>query len=387
MITVPDAAEIKRIFEEEQQRGLRKVYDLDQVPTSYDALTIEWLTKVMCPGSPNAEVTAFSLDARDDGFANRRRIFLEYNEAGRAAGLPGSVFCKANESLLSRVVLGVHMTAQGEANFYRHVRDRLPIEAPVAHYAGFDPHNCAYLVVLRDIASEVTFCGEETVIDESAVRQQLDLLATLHGAFYQSPELGTESVPYVTWPQWWDNMVKRVPDYQEALQEGLLKAESVLPARLFGQRDRVWNAIEKSVLRHDALPLTLSHNDPHLRNWYITADGRMGLGDWQIMTVGHWSRDVGYCLATSLSTAERRKWETSLVASYLDMLVEMGGERVSVDEALSEVGLQLMTALAFWVTTLKPPADRPDAQPPAAILSFIERMSYAIDDLGVLDSV
>ena len=59
-----------------------------------------------------------------DGF------FLEYDDAGRAAGLPPSVFCKATHDLLTRVFLGSTGSIVSETTFYNRVRPLLAIEAP-----------------------------------------------------------------------------------------------------------------------------------------------------------------------------------------------------------------------------------------------------------------
>ncbi|MEJ7935277.1 hypothetical protein WG907_13565 [Sphingobium sp. AN558] len=119
---------IRAAFEAETDHD-RPVFAADDVPTSYKAITREWLAAVLCGNAPGAAVTDFRFDERDDGSSNRRRIFLHYNEAGQAAGLPATVFCKAAETLENRIVLGVSDTAQAEADFYNLVRPRLDFEA------------------------------------------------------------------------------------------------------------------------------------------------------------------------------------------------------------------------------------------------------------------
>jgi aminoglycoside phosphotransferase (APT) family kinase protein len=39
----------------------------------------------------------------------------------------------------------------------------------------------------------------------------------------------------------------------------------------------------------------------HLGNWHFTGGGAMGLCDWQCISVGHWSRDLAYALASTLT--------------------------------------------------------------------------------------
>jgi hypothetical protein len=50
---------------------------------------------VLAPNHPEAKVTAYKLGQEDEGTANRRRIWLTWNEAGQTAGLPSSIFCKS----------------------------------------------------------------------------------------------------------------------------------------------------------------------------------------------------------------------------------------------------------------------------------------------------
>ncbi len=115
----------------------------EEVPHSYDAITDAWLTDVLCGDHARAAVIGHRFDERDDGSSNRRRIMLDYNQAGQDAGLPATVFCKAAETLNNRLVLGLSRAAQIEADFYNLVRGRLEIEAPEGLYARFDPENFA----------------------------------------------------------------------------------------------------------------------------------------------------------------------------------------------------------------------------------------------------
>jgi hypothetical protein len=44
-----------------------------QIPVSYESMTPEWLTAVMCRDQPEAKVVSFALDSPDNGTSNRRR--------------------------------------------------------------------------------------------------------------------------------------------------------------------------------------------------------------------------------------------------------------------------------------------------------------------------
>ena len=83
-----EVARVAEIFGSEDHA--RPVFRAEDVPPSYEAVTDEWLTDVLCTQVRDARVIGHSFDKRDDGSSNRRRIFLEYNDAGKAAGFPPS---------------------------------------------------------------------------------------------------------------------------------------------------------------------------------------------------------------------------------------------------------------------------------------------------------
>lgn len=378
------AAEISDVFAHEDHGA--KVTRSEQVPPSYDSITVEWLTDILCASVPGAQVVSHDFDARDDGSANRRRIFITYNEAGTAAGLPTRVFCKAAETLENRIVLGVSGAGKAEADFFNKVRPRLDIETPVCLYAGYDPTNEASLTIMPDIADSVTFCDERTPVDLQRATSQITLLAKLHSRFYESPDLGTDAIPFRTWDRWWSDMMAAAPQFGEYCDIAFGESKALMPERLFNRRSEIWPATEKSAARHAELPHSLIHCDVHLKNWYITSDGNMGITDWQCVNTGHWSRDFIYTITTALTIEDRRKWEGTLLTIYLDQMEAQGVPRVSDEEAWINLRQQLMTALAFWTITLRPSPGMPAMQPERTTHEFLRRLYAAIDDHNALDS-
>lgn len=379
------AEAIKAAYEAELDHD-RPVTEPHEVPTSYRAITVEWLSKVMCRDVPGGAVTAFNLDARDDGSSNRRRIFLTYNEAAQEARLPSTVFCKAAETLENRIVLGVSDTALAEANFYNLVRPRIDFEAPAPRFARFDPKSFAYLIMMDDMAGKVHFPDERTTLTREQAEALVTTLSALHSRFYESPELGTETLPFKHWPKWWADMMSGAPDFADFCDKGFEAAQDVLPPRLFQRRAEIWPATERSVARHLVLPRTLIHSDVHLKNWYITPENRMGLADWQLTTIGHWSRDFIFSTMTALTVEQRRDWLEDLLRLYLELMASKGVCALSFDEALRNVRQQMFTALAFWTITLRPTGDMPAMQPEHTTLEFLRRMGAAIDDYDALDA-
>jgi hypothetical protein len=376
---------ITAAYELDQQRKDRPVISAAELPVSYESITDQWLTDILCRGCPGAKVVGHRLGERDSGSSNRRRIRLEYNDAGRTAGLPDALFCKATQELANRVVLGVSGGARIEVTFYNDIRPLLNIEAPRGVFARFDPESFNSIIVLEDLTDSVTqFCNHNTSMSLARAQSQLTLLAEVHGKCYQSPQLRQRLQAIPTWPEFFRNTFAF--GLEQGSNQGFLRAEEVIPARVYRRYEEIWPATMASVEMHDRLPLTLAHGDVHLKNWYVAGNGEMGLGDWQCASRGHFSRDVAYAMATALTVENRRAWEKELLRFYLDRMHAAGGPAVSFDEMWTHYRQQLMTALTWWTITLNPTPDIPDMQPVDITMEFIRRIATAMDDVDTLGS-
>jgi hypothetical protein len=381
---ISDKIERIRAAYDRDQREQPKAVRFGDIPVSYDAVTTEWLTAILCPTKPGASVTRFRLGAVDDGTSNRRRIYISYNDAGVEAGLPRSVFCKATHSLTNRIMCSAAATFS-EVTFYNRIRSLINIDTPVSYYAAYDAESWNSIVMLRDIGDEVDFCSHETQMDQAAVESQLALLATLHGRFYDSSEFRgslSDVIPFhVRFRNLADHHVLR-----ECCDSGFVEAQDVVPPRLFARKDEVWDATLRSVALQARSSETFVHSDVHLKNWYFRNRPAIGISDWQSSGRGHWARDVAYAVSTALPTEDRRAMERELLYFYLDRLQFAGGPKLSFPDAWRHYREQLLSALAWWTVTLTPSRDMPDMQPRDTTLTFIKRIATAIDDLDSLDA-
>jgi thiamine kinase-like enzyme len=374
---------ITELFERDQRSGAKATQPTD-IPVSYEAMTPEWLTHVLCRGHAGAKVVDFSLGEVDNGSSNRRRIFLTYNAAGQAAGLPASVFCKASHVLINRISLGLSGAARGEANFYNNVRPLLDIDAPRAYLATYDPESFNSIVILNDMSDEVQFGAQDSKITRERAESMVRLMAAYHAQMFEHPDLVSGKFGLPTWQQEWQTTVDML-QMDVAVERGLREAESVIPPRLFARAGEIWPAMQRSVAAHDRLPRTLLHSDTHLKNWYLRGAHGMGLMDWQLACVGNWSRDVAYAVAVALEPSDRRAWERELLQLYLEESRSRGVTVPSSNEAWNLYRQQLFTALAWWAITLCPSEVMPkDMQPSQTALAFIGRITQAIDDLDAL---
>src|SRR5262249_47305045 len=77
----------------------RKDGQQDDVPCPPDAIPNEWLTAVLCDKVPGAAVKQVEIKPASAGTHERHRLVLTYNEEGRRACLPGSLFTKSLPSV------------------------------------------------------------------------------------------------------------------------------------------------------------------------------------------------------------------------------------------------------------------------------------------------
>jgi len=378
--------QIKKAYAEEVERGRNRSLDsADQLPLSYQEVTPAWLTAVLAAAAPGAQVLSHRFGTADEGTSSRRHIYLTWNDAGVEADLPASVFCKSTMSLASRYLLGMNGGIAAEAVFYNSVLPTLDIRTPQPLFARYDPKTFNSVIIMHDLADQVTFGAHELDLSLEQARSQLRLLARLHARYLDSPELNTSLHEFNDWEDYFSITVEAA-GFGPACARGFAMAEDVIPPRLFARADEIWPATLRSVEQHRYLPRTLIHSDVHLKNWYIDADGEMGLNDWQCSCKGNWGRDLAYTLSTALTPENRRVWERDLVAYYVEQLHNAGAPRVEFATAWQLYRQNLFSALAWWTGTLGQPPEAPAMQPPASSREFIRRMSAAIDDLDALDS-
>src|SRR5712672_1237034 len=133
----------------------------DDVPCSPRAITAEWLTAVLCGKSPGAIVTHVEVKPASAGTHERHQLVVSYNEEGRRAGLPGSIFTKSLPSVVTRMIGGFNGTARVEGRFYMQLRPLLQIEVPVGYHAAYDRRTFASILLLEDrvATKSATFCN------------------------------------------------------------------------------------------------------------------------------------------------------------------------------------------------------------------------------------
>ncbi|HVQ67044.1 MAG TPA: aminoglycoside phosphotransferase family protein [Bradyrhizobium sp.] len=364
-----------------------KARRFDDVPCTPYAVTPQWLTAVLCGKVPGAAVTQVEVKAASAGTHERHRLKVSYNEEGRRAGLPASIFTKSLPSIVTRMIGGFNGTARVEGSFFTQIRPQLEIEAPLCYHSAYDRRTFAAIHLLEDLVAtkSATFCNHKTYVTRDMADDMVDLLASLHGRFYGDPTLAERYRWLASYPRWFTiGAAKMGTEYYT--RKAFDAAAHVIPAGVMTRRDDVWPATMRALALHDSEPQGLIHSDVHIGNWYRTGAGQMGLCDWQCLSRGHWLRDFAYAVTASLTPDNRRSWERELLARYIERFAEETGVKPDFDLSFLRYRQQIVHALAMWTITLCHSPLLPNMQPEDTTLTMIERMTTAMADLDALDS-
>ena len=359
----------------------------DDVPCTPYAVTAEWLTAVLCNKTPEAIVTQVDVKPASAGTHERHQLKVSYNEEGRRAGLPVSIFTKSLPSIVTRMIGGFNGTARVEGSFFTQIRAELEIEAPLCYHSAYDRRTFAAIHLLEDLVAtkSATFCNHKTYVTRAMADDMIDLLASLHGRFYGDPTLAERYRWLASYPRWFTiGAAKMGTEYYT--RKAFDAAAHVIPAEVMARRDDVWPATMRALALHDSESQGLIHSDVHIGNWYRTDAGQMGLCDWQCLSRGHWTRDFAYAVTASLTPDNRRSWERELLARYIERFAEKTGITPDFDLSFQRYRQQIVHALAMWTITLCHSRLLPNMQPEDTTLTMIERMTTAMADLDALDS-
>ena len=354
------------------------------VPWGPDGVTLDWLNATVAPRFPGGRIASFDLGGGSSGTSVRRQMSLAW-EGTAPKDAPRSMFMKTCPSFVTRMANSAGGVAVAEGNFYRLLRPRLAIEAPLGHFSAVDRVSCRSIHLLEDLVDTkaATFCNWRSVITRPMAENVVDLLAETHGTFYGDPELEAMSGWLRTCRQWIENGFVR-SGFDQQHREAFKVGADLIPPSLRDAGQRSFDAVIASLSMHDTTPRTLLHSDVHLGDWYTTASGQMGLCDWQCISRGHWARDLSYTLSTMLTVEDRRAWEPELLRRYATAMSARTGRDFSYETVFDAYRRQLPAALLMWTTTLVPAPTMPDMQPLEMSRLMVGRLSQAMADLDSL---
>ncbi|MYR06849.1 phosphotransferase [Gordonia sp. SID5947] len=345
------------------------------IPSDWSDITPEWMSAVLGPNHPGAEVSAVSVQLRDDGTNRRARLGVSYaNGTG-----PASVFAKAVDP--EHVVL--HKMTSGLFHEPRLFDSgvSLPIETPLVYAALIDADADNFCLVMEDMVARGADMRDATrpmTVEQAA--NGVRALARLHGRYW-GPRIAAESSlgwlePFETWEG-----MDAAPIEQAFAYLGDDVPDEVSSLSIGDLIDDIWKPYIRTLTKG---PQTLLHGDPHIGNTYVLPDGEVGFLDWQVVRRGNWSLDLGYFLQGALTVDDRRHSERDLLTEYRDALALPESEKPAADEILLGYRTSVAHGLTLWLCTASAGElwQRPDIA-----RALARRYSVAYADLDTREAI
>lgn len=345
------------------------------------SITAEELTPMMRGSVVAAQIDELEIKIADIGTSDRARLFIKWNQAGQDAGLPETAFAKGTPSQMrSRFLLSFLAGNQSEARFFNEIYPEVE-DLTIKPYASRAGIGGRYVVAFEDMQKEsIKLYDIESAAPQEHVEGMMDVLAKLHGRYWQSPRFSKD----LSWlnrhsERHGISVLKRVYSWSG---DKFFKQDRDLPEsmnRLTQLFTRNQDAFAKV---WDAMPATLIHGDCHIGNtYYNTSDGTSGIYDWQAIHLMSGIRDFAYFMVNSVPIETRRQQEKPLLRRYLDGLASAGAgkEAPGFDEAWD---LYRLLAIEGWMTIAVTGAIG-GLQSEERVVAATERGIAAMEDLDV----
>lgn len=332
--------------------------------TLAEVTTPEWLSAMLQANWPGATVRAVETVETLVTMATKVRLKLAIEGGG--ANVPTAICIKG---VLTET--GAPPSASiVETLFYQNAADTLGVRVPGRVHASLNAAGDNGVLVMRDqIAAGGRFCTALEPFTPDEAIDGLDELVKLHVAGWQGkPAYDT---PWI--PRFLDRFAASPVMPVEVLQTMLDGPRGEpLPKEVLSAA-RLQKGLESLATQVREQPNTLVHGDAHAGNVYRTAQGELGIVDWQVLQKGEWAQDVAYHLAAVLTPEDRRAHERRLLDHYLGRLAALGGPTIDRERAWARYRAGMVYGYYLWAITRK--------VDPAITHEFVRRLGLAVSDL------
>jgi hypothetical protein len=324
-----------------------------QLLRNKEGVSGEWLTEMMQYKYPGVVASNFELVQLFDSHTTKMRIKVEWNDAGKKAGLPENLCLKSNWSTMFN---DVDICAI-EARFYHNLRDHMKVPIPICYYSDWDDDGSGEgFIVLEDLIDRGGKFGHSTQLPgPDGVETALKGLAKLHGGLWDSPLLPQQ--------KWLQTSMRTPVDHDQIrimwhwIEENLREPNfcALAPKHYLDDPRRVERAYDKLVEFERAFeaPYCVILGDCHQGNTYILPSGERMWLDWQLVRRGRPWRDLTYFMVGSLTIEERRKYQRDMIALYRESLVATGAQNViSLEEIWEHYRRWVMYGIQAWVANM-----------------------------------
>ncbi len=328
--------------------------------TIEQALDPAWLTDALGLRFSGIEVTRVTPGPVVERLSTNARFRIEC-AGGLPDGLVPTLCVKGYFGEKGRPMAHV---GEPEAHFYATLAEATGVHTLRSVYADVNPASHHGVVITEDVvAAGGEFLDALSPYTPEQTAQSLAQFARLHA--------GTWGVNDLIDEPW---LASRIPSYfayrgVDDIQKNFDGAVGVDVAPEVRDAQRLVDALWVLAERSESPGWTVIHGDAHVGNIFLDADGAPALVDWQLVQRGHWGIDVGYHIASALTTADREAHERDLLTHYLECLRSHGVDAPGWDDAWDAYRAGIVYGYFLWAITL--------VVKPAIIQVLLQRLSAA----------
>jgi hypothetical protein len=353
------------------------------IPATMDEVTSEWLTAALRQGGRISQATVTASPRVQIGqgvgiLGELARVTLAYDRD--EPGAPRTLIAKIpTADPGGRGIAQMLGFYEKECRFYAEVGDRVGIRTAHCYYAGRDPENVQYVILMEDLGGLAI--GDQVAgasIDEC--RTVATEVAKLHARWWASPDLNAlEWIPFGNAP-----IIKFAAlAYAQSLEPFLENFGDHLSGE---QRDMAVRFLPRMNPMQDnfaGAPYTLCHGDLRLDNVFWGSPentSAVTLVDWQIAIKARGTYDLGYFMSQSVDPAIRAACEEGIVRDYQRALADGGVKDYSFDQAWDDYRMTTMFCFTYPVTSCGS-IDLANERGLQLAMKMLDRSLSAIEDL------
>jgi hypothetical protein len=270
---------------------------------------------------------------------------------------------------------------QKEVNFYDVFAASVAMRIPQCWHAAITEELVDFTLILDDLAPCVPGVQADGCTEAQA-RDAVRNLAGLHAPTWNAQALDEHlswlgPVDAASSQFLGDLMIGAVERFIERYESPLGPAD-IATLREAAAHTGQWKS-------RVAGPRSLLHGDYRLDNLLFPLSGAGVVAvDWQTVTVGPPTRDLGYFVATCLTPEDRRSGEDALVDAYHDALVELGVEGYSRAECFEGYRLGVLQGPMITVLGCVYASAERTARADGMFVAMAKRSCAALRELDTL---
>jgi thiamine kinase-like enzyme len=304
------------------------------------------------------------------------RLRLEYEEPG--AGAPTTIILKNGH--LDGAGRSTYANSR-EIAFYREVGPVSSARLVPGCFEAVDATDtAAWHLLLEDLTDSHFIATEWPLPPTSAQCEMMVLaLARFHGAWWDSPSLGTSVGAWTdaaTFERNLGSFAEKFASFIDRYGEFVPPGRRELYERLLAQAPRLLGRYHAH--RH----LTITHGDAHAWNFFLSVQGEpqnVRLIDWESWSIDIATDDLAYMMAMLWYPDRRRRFEQMLLDRYHQELLVQGVTGYDREMLASDYRLS-----ALWLI-MRPVWQAMNGIGPRVWWNNLERIMLAVDDLGCRD--